>query len=67
LHIAIFQYRKLFVRRDKVKLDCSVTHSCSEDTEGVLESLAAGTENEEDRTDVSSYVTAGNQNLFFII
>ncbi len=48
-----------------MKLDCSVTHSCSEDTEGVVESLA-GQENEEDRTDVSSYVTAGNQHWFFL-
>ena len=50
--------------RDKVKLDCSVTHSSSEDTVGIVQSLE-GTEAEEDRTDVSSYATAGKRKLKF--
>jgi hypothetical protein len=44
--------------RDKVKLDCSVTHSSSEDTDGIVQSLE-GEEEDEERTDISSYATAG--------
>jgi hypothetical protein len=49
----------LIVFRDKVKLDCSVTHSSTDDTNGLALS-AEGEEAEDDQTDISSFATAGS-------